>query len=67
MTEKIADLQASANVTKIGPKSELLQQEKKRVISSRKMIEPLQLKGNEHVKDFMKNVFGGSGYNARRL
>lgn len=34
---------------------------------SGKMIEPLQLDGNEHVKDFIKNVFGGSGFNARRL
>lgn len=34
---------------------------------SGKMIEPLELKGNEQVKDFIDNVFGNSGYNARRL
>lgn len=34
---------------------------------SGKMIEPLQLDGNENVKDFIKNVFGNSGFNARRL
>ena len=34
---------------------------------SGKMIEPLQLDGNENVKDFITNVFGGSGFNARRL
>ncbi len=32
-----------------------------------KIIEPLELEGNENVKDFIKNVFGNSGYNARRL
>ncbi len=34
---------------------------------SGKMIEPLKLDGNESVKDFIKNVYGYSGYNARRL
>lgn len=34
---------------------------------SGKMIEPLQLDGNENVKDFIINVFGNSGFNARRL
>jgi deoxyhypusine synthase len=32
-----------------------------------KVIEPLRLKGNENVRDFIKNVFSASGYNARRL
>lgn len=32
-----------------------------------KMIEPLILKGNEKVSDFVDNVYGGSGYNAKRL
>ncbi len=32
-----------------------------------KMIEPLNLGGNESVSDFIKNVFGNSGYNARNL
>jgi len=30
-------------------------------------IEPLQLSGNESVADLIDNVFGGSGFNARRL
>lgn len=30
-------------------------------------IEPLNLAGNEDVSDFVDNVFGGSGFNARRL
>ncbi len=34
---------------------------------SGKIIEPLKLDGNEAVKDFVKNVYGSSGYNARRL
>ena len=34
---------------------------------SGKMIEPLQLDGNGDVKDFITNVFGNSGFNARRL
>ncbi|MCG2717736.1 MAG: deoxyhypusine synthase [Nanoarchaeota archaeon] len=34
---------------------------------SGKMIEPLQLDGNDNVKDFITNVFGNSGFNARRL
>jgi deoxyhypusine synthase len=34
---------------------------------SGKMIEPLELKGNESVADFLENVFGGSGFNGRRL
>ncbi|MDP2908216.1 MAG: deoxyhypusine synthase [Nanoarchaeota archaeon] len=34
---------------------------------SGKMIEPLNLDGNENVKDFITNVFGNSGFNARRL
>lgn len=34
---------------------------------SGKMIEPLKLEGNERIKDFVENVFGNSGYNARRL
>jgi deoxyhypusine synthase len=32
-----------------------------------KMIEPLKLEGNDSVKDFINNVFGDSGYNARNL
>lgn len=32
-----------------------------------RMIEPLKLDGNEKVDDFIDNVFGHSGYNARRL
>ncbi|MFH1447796.1 MAG: deoxyhypusine synthase [Candidatus Micrarchaeota archaeon] len=32
-----------------------------------KMIEPLVLEGNESVGEFIDNVFGNSGYNARRL
>ncbi len=32
-----------------------------------RMIEPLKLKGNEKVDNFIDNVFGRSGYNARRL
>lgn len=32
-----------------------------------KTIEPLRLEGNEKVADFIKNVYGNSGYNARRL
>ncbi len=32
-----------------------------------KMIEPLKLEGNENVSDFINNVFGNSGYNARNL
>jgi deoxyhypusine synthase len=32
-----------------------------------KMIEPLSLAGNEKVKDFIEQVFGHSGFNARRL
>ena len=34
---------------------------------SGKMIEPLNLRGNETVRDFIDNVFGGSGYNARNM
>ena len=34
---------------------------------SGKMIEPLQLHGNEHLRDMVDNVFAGSGFNARRL
>jgi len=34
---------------------------------SGKMIEPLKLEGNEQIKDFVDNIFGASGYNARRL
>lgn len=30
-------------------------------------IEPLKLKGNESVADMIDNVFGGSGFNGRRL
>ena len=30
-------------------------------------IDPLQLKGNEQVADLIDNVFGASGFNARRL
>ena len=30
-------------------------------------IEPLALPGNENVADFIDNVYGGSGFNARRL
>jgi deoxyhypusine synthase len=32
-----------------------------------KMIEPLLLKGNENVADFIDNVYANSGFNARRL
>ncbi|MFH1285913.1 MAG: deoxyhypusine synthase [Candidatus Micrarchaeota archaeon] len=32
-----------------------------------KMIEPLTLEGNESVADFINNVFGDSGFNARKL
>ena len=32
-----------------------------------RMIEPLQLKGSEHVRDMVDNVFARSGFNARRL
>ncbi len=32
-----------------------------------KMIEPLDIGSNNSVKDFIDNVFGASGYNARRL
>ncbi len=32
-----------------------------------KMIEPLKLKGNENIRDFVEYIFGASGYNARRL
>ncbi len=32
-----------------------------------KIIEPLILKGNERIDKFIENVFGNSGYNARRL
>ena len=32
-----------------------------------KMIEPLKLEGNENISDFIKNVFGDSGFNARGL
>ena len=31
------------------------------------MIEPLQLGGNEQVRDMVEKVFAGSGFNARRL
>lgn len=34
---------------------------------SGRMIEPLELKGNENVKKFISNVFANSGFNARRL
>ena len=34
---------------------------------SGKMIEPLQLSGNEQVRDMVDNVFARSGFNARRL
>ena len=40
---------------------------KNKVMSSRKMIEPLDIKNNGTVSDFIDNVYGGSGYNARRL
>lgn len=36
-------------------------------LMSGKMIEPLNLDGNENVKDFITNVFGNSGFNAKRL
>lgn len=36
-------------------------------LRSGKMIEPLKLDGNDNVKDFITNVFGNSGFNARRL
>ena len=32
-----------------------------------KIIEPLKLEGNESVKDFINNVYGNSGYNARKV
>lgn len=31
------------------------------------MIEPLQLEGNESIKEFVENILSNSGYNARRL
>src|SRR5258705_443595 len=34
---------------------------------SGQMIEPLALRGNENVADFIDHVFAASGYNARRL
>ena len=34
---------------------------------SGKIIEPLEIRRNETVKDFIDNVFGGSGYNARNM
>ena len=34
---------------------------------SGKMIEPLKLEGNEKINEFIDNVFGDSGYNARNL
>lgn len=40
---------------------------KKNHFMSGKMIEPLNLKGNEDVKNLVNNVFAGSGFNARRL
>ena len=40
---------------------------KREILKDRKMIEPLKLVGNEKVSDFINNVFGDSGYNARRL
>ncbi len=41
--------------------------EAKKSFMSGKMVEPLKLAGNENVRDFVKNVFGDSGFNARRL
>lgn len=40
---------------------------KKKEYMDGKIIEPLKLEGNENIKDFVNNVFGDSGYNARRL
>lgn len=40
---------------------------KKNHFMSGKMVEPLKLKGNENVKNFINNVFANSGFNARRL
>jgi len=40
---------------------------KSKIMGARKMIEPLPVAENSNVSDFIKNVFGGSGYNARRL
>ena len=34
---------------------------------SGKMIEPLELDGNEDIKNFVDNIFGDSGYNGRKL
>jgi deoxyhypusine synthase len=45
----------------------MLKKMKKNKYLKGKMIEPLQLEGNEKVSDFIKNVFANSGYNARRL
>jgi deoxyhypusine synthase len=40
---------------------------KKNPCMSGKMIEPLDIAANSSVKDFIEEVFGASGYNARRL
>jgi len=42
-------------------------EKKKNCYMAGKMIEPLKLKGNENVANFIRNVFGNSGFNARRL
>jgi deoxyhypusine synthase len=42
-------------------------EKKKDCYMAGKMIEPLKLKGNENVASFIRNVFGNSGFNARRL
>ena len=42
-------------------------EKKKDCYMAGKMIEPLELKGNEDVAKFIRNVFGNSGFNARRL
>jgi len=42
-------------------------QHKSKCKLSGKMIEPLQLAGNEYIRNMVDNVFAGSGFNARRL
>ena len=42
------------------------QREDKSKVSG-KMIEPMELAGYEQIREFVDKVFGGSGFNARRL
>ncbi len=46
------------------PKSK---EDRRKMYLSGKMVEPLKLEGNSEVADLIENVFGNSGYNARRL